>query len=198
MIPNITVAIPSIAPRQIQLGRAIRSVAAQTVPASGLSIAFDVDRDGSTKTRQRALDGVRTTWVAFLDDDDEFLPNHLETLYYAALEHRAEYVYSWYYIGDGHGGMRDDLCPLGHFGKPFDPENPTQTTITTLVRTELAQDVGFVDPLPGQLIGGQKYGEDFEFTMRCLDHGARIHHVPQRTWIWNHHGNNTSGEPDRW
>lgn len=40
---------------------------------------------------------VRGTWIAPQADDDEFTPDHIETLLAAALEHRLEFVYgdSW-------------------------------------------------------------------------------------------------------
>jgi glycosyl transferase family 2 len=171
------------------LRRAVGSVMAQTFVPAAVAVAVDRDGIGAAETRQGALTMVQTEWVAFLDDDDQMLPQHLETLMRAALETGADYVYSWF--------TDDHVDPLGHFGKPFDPDNPTQTTITTLVRTDLAQEVGFRAPPPGELIHGQPYGEDFQFTLGCLEMGAEILHVPERTWIWNWHGNNTSGLPWR-
>ena len=49
-------------------------------------------------------------------------------------------------------------------------------------------------------IDGQRAGEDWDFTLRCraavpLD---AMRHVPEVTWLWHHHSNNTSGLPDRW
>lgn len=178
--------------------RALASaLAIQNHPAAAVSVALDLDREGAWVTRDRALRAVRTEWTAFLDDDDAFLPHHLEVLMQAAEETDADYVYSWYVIHDRNGTPLD-FDPLGHFGKRFDPQNPTQTTITTLVRTELAKEVGFKLPTDGDLIHGERAGEDFLFTLGCIEAGAKIHHVPQRTWIWNHHGANTSGLPDRW
>jgi hypothetical protein len=89
--------------------------------------------------------------------------------------------------------------PLGNFGRVFDHAAPHQTTVTTLVRTELAQSVGFREfPEDGSLIEGQRRGEDHRFLVGCVDAGAKVLHVPQRTWIWNHWGGNTSGLPGRW
>ena len=179
------------------LNRAIGSVMAQERPADAVSVAIDHKRAGSAWTRQRALQAVQTEWVAFLDDDDHFRPNHLAVLLDAADETGADYLFTWFQMHDSAGNERD-WDPLGHFGKTFDPENPTQTTITTLVRTELAQTVGFCEPPVGKEIHGQRLGEDFEFTLGCIAAGGKVVHVPQRTWIWTHHGANTSGQPDRW
>jgi hypothetical protein len=186
----ITVVTPTIPPRKRMLLRATASVLNQTVPVAGMIVTSDVLGRGAAFTRNAGLRGVRTPWVAFLDDDDEMLPTHLETLLTAALDSGATYLYS--YFTDEHSD------PLGHFGKPFDPENPTQTTITTLVRREVAQRAGFRPVPPGMTVHGQKYGEDYQFTLDCLKYGAIVEHVPERTWRWHWHGGNTSGEPGRW
>jgi hypothetical protein len=41
----------------------------------------------------RAVELCRGTWIAPLDDDDEFFPHHLETLLELAFDRRAEFVY---------------------------------------------------------------------------------------------------------
>jgi glycosyltransferase involved in cell wall biosynthesis len=194
----VTVAIPSIPPRSALLARALASVAGQESPAAAVSVAIDLERAGAPATRQRALDAVLTPWVAFLDDDDVMLPEHLAVLLDGAAEHGADYVFSYYTVVDGQGREQPGVDPLQHFGAVFDPADPHQTTITVLVRTELARAVGFHEPPPGALISGQSYGEDFGFTVGCVAAGARIVHVPRRTWLWAHHGSNTSGRPDRW
>lgn len=189
---DITVVIPTHSAR-IANGmtkRAIGSVLMQSYPVSGLIVEVDKYREGAAVTRNRGLQKVTTDWVAFLDSDDQMKKNHLETLAHGAQATGADYLYTWY---DPVGFLRD---PLPHFGKEFDPENPTQTTITTLVRTELAQQIGFRVPPPGKLINGERYGEDFQFTVECVAAGAKIVHIPQRTWLWNAHGLNTSGLPN--
>jgi hypothetical protein len=171
--------------------RAVGSVLGQTLPAAALVVVQDLARVGAAATRDRGLRKVTTEWVAFLDSDDQFKPEHLAELAACAEETGADYVYSWYLpIGFGSD-------PLPHFGKVFDPTRPTQTTITTLVRTELAQTVGFREPPPGATIGGERYGEDFQFTVECIEQGAKIVHLPKRTWLWNCHGANSSGQPGR-
>jgi hypothetical protein len=152
-------------------------------------VEVDKYREGAAVVRNRGLQKVTTEWVAFLDSDDQLKKHHLETLVHGAQATGADYLFTWYEPI----GFRYD--PLPHFGKVFDPENPTQTTITTLVRTELAQEVGFRDVPPGKLVDGQRYGEDFQFTVECIAKGAKILHIPERTWLWNAHGANTSGLP---
>lgn len=204
MRQKITVCIPTIPPRRDMLLRAQLSVSLQTYPAEAISIAQDIDHRGAGVTRQRALDAAQTDWVAFLDDDDAFMNMHLDTLITAALEHDADYVYSYYMVLDGEMKERPDIDPLGHLGRPFDTSSPHQTTVTTLVRRELAQEARFSVPEAAE-VDGQVYGEDFQFTVDCCRLGAKVVHVPQRTWWWHHHGmgapgvqGNTSGRGDRW
>lgn len=186
---DISVVIPTH-PARVANGmtkRAVGSVFGQTRPAAAIIVEQDLLGAGAAPTRNSGLQKVTTEWVAFLDSDDQLKKNHLEVLMRGAEASGADYVYSWY---DPIGFGAD---PLPHFGKTFDPEHPTQTTITVLVRTELAQEVGFRTPPPGKLINGERYGEDFQFTVEVIEKGGKIVHIPQRTWLWNYHGLNTSG-----
>ena len=183
--PDITVVIPSIPPRRKMLQEAVRSVMNQTLPAAALSIAVDVNREGAPATRQRALDGAGTEWVAFLDDDDLFMNVHLEHLYAHAQETGADFVYSWFHVPGG-----TDPFPQTHYTNPFNPDDPIETTITVLVRRELAQQAGFQALNRGH---DTNTGEDRYFTLKCLDLGGKVSHLVEKTWWWRHHGGNTSG-----
>lgn len=192
---SITVVIPSIPPRVGLLERALRSALAQTRQPDALSVHVDHERYGAPTTRNRALAAARTEWVAFLDDDDEFMPHHLEALLGHAETTGADYVYSWFETAP----PGCDPFPVHHFTNEFDPTDPIQTTITILVRRDLAREVhGFRLPPEGATIGGQRWGEDYQFTLDCVAAGAKIRHLVERTWIWHHHGRNTSGRADAW
>lgn len=223
---TIEVIIP-VHPARLDNGmyrRALESVSRQTFLPKSVSVALDDDGDGAAATRQLALDEADADWVAFLDSDDEMMPGHLEALARCAVATGADFVYSWFCIVDEDGCRRPLLDPFpGVFGRPFDPARPVQTTVTTLVRRELAQAVGFVGEgraLPGTgsragstwegPIGamaqtldvlptptGHPAGEDWRFTLGCIAAGAKIVHHPEVTWLWHHHGLNTSGQPDR-
>ncbi len=196
----ITVVIPSIPVRGQLLTRAVRSVARQTLRPYGLAVAIDVDREGAPRTRQRALDTVQTHWVAFLDDDDEFMPQHLDHLLSFALDGGFDYAYSWFRVVLAGGVItdHDPVFPVTHYTTPWDPANPRQTTVTTLVRTDLAKEVGFVSPASDEaLIEGQRAGEDWDFTLGCNEKG-KIGHLIEKTWLWHHDSGNTSGLPTRW
>lgn len=199
--PMVTVVIPTIRPRRHLLGRALDSVSRQTImPHLAIEVVEDTEHAGAAVTRQRGLARVTTPWVAFLDDDDELMPNHLLDLFTHAIDHQADYAYSWFMIKDREGNEHPEWDPFpDSFGRPWDPDSPVQTTITTLVRTELAQAVGFDTVPDGEMLpDGHRRGEDYRFTMGCQAAGGVISHLPARTWWWYHHGENTSGMPDRW
>lgn len=194
---DIGVVIPAH-PARIANGmvdRAVRSVWAQKLPAAELHVAVDRGGEGAWGTRDRGLRAVRSEWTAFLDSDDAFMPHHLRALSLCAQRTGADYVYSYYLVRDALGRDRPDVDPLHHFGEVFDPNDPIQTTITVLVRTELAREVGFHAPPTGETVGGERFGEDYLWTLGCVKAGAKIVHLPQRTWWWNHHGMNSSGVP---
>lgn len=187
MKSDITVCIPTIPPRHVMLAQAVQSVALQTLPAAAISIAVDSNHDGAWLTRQRAVNAVQTDWLAFLDDDDLFKPQHLERLRTFADEVDADYVFSYWDTT-----ITPDI--LGHFGRTFDPANPTHTTMTVMVKTRVARLVRFTPREPEHEAGG----EDWRFTLGCVAAGAKIVHLPEQTWIWRHWGGNTSGREDRW
>lgn len=197
LTPGITAAIPAH-PARIRNGmldRALRSALNQSLSPAAVSVAVDLNGDGAPVTRQRALDAVQTEWVAFLDSDDFFLPRHLELLAQHAQETGADMAYSWFKVMDAQGRIleHDPVFPPTHFTEPFNPANPIETTITTLVRTELAQQVGFQALNRGEM----NTGEDRFFTLGILAAGGKISHLVEKTWIWSHHGRNTSGHATR-
>jgi len=186
---DITVATPTIPPRVCNgmLEASNLSVREQTLlPEGGISVALDVDKRGAARTRQRALDAVRTKWVAFLDDDDWLYPNHLETLYQLVIEHGADYSYSWF---DGNNPF-----PM-HKGRQMNPAEPHHTTMTVLVRTELAKEVGFANHPDAP---SEWSGEDWAFTLGCIKLGAKFIGTGDTTWHYNVHSGNTSGLQSRW
>lgn len=185
---SVTAVIPSIPPRARLLRRALGSVLGQIHPVDAISIAIDHRKEGSAVTRNRALAGARTEWVAFLDDDDQWKPEHVYRLLTTALDTGADVVYPWPEMV-GAGDPRPD-----RFGVPFDADELRRGSyipVTSLVRTELAQRVGF------HYRPGSPY-DDHAFYLGLLDLGATFVHLPERTWLWHVEGQNTSGKPERW
>ncbi len=197
---DVTVIIPTIPPRREMLTRAVQSVLSQTRTVDAISIALDRHRQGAWMTRDRALKAAQTEWVAFLDDDDTFLPKHIERLLRTAEETGGDYIYADYEVVNHRGQPFPENNPLPPFSElgPWDNERPHQTCITTLVRTELAQSIGFHTPDDDAEVGGHRFGEDYTFTLRCMEAGAKIVYHDEVTWKWWHTGANTSGLPTNW
>lgn len=191
---GVTLVVPTIPPRDKLLARALTSVAKQRTRFSDLVIAYDLDKTGAAATRSRGLDSVRTRWVAFLDDDDELYPHHLETLIHAAIDHGADLVYPWFDVAGG-----SDPFPMFE-GREFDPANPNLFPITVLARTELIHATGGFRHEPSTLDPAIMEGEDWIMWLNVIALGGTIRHVPVRTWLWHHDtpGGNTSGRPGRW
>lgn len=195
---DITVAIPSIPQRKIKLRQAVSSVLSQTYPASGISIAMDLSKHGSAVTRNRALMAVNSEWVAFLDDDDVLLPHHLATLAKGAVESGADVVYGLPRVIGQNGEIKPRYWQWGG-PEEFDADllrAASYITVSSLVRTEIAKDCGGFVFHQDARYPSESY-DDHGFYLRLLDAGAEFHHVHEETFIWNHHGMNTSGKPNR-
>jgi glycosyltransferase involved in cell wall biosynthesis len=189
----ITVVIPAIGSR-VESGlyeRAVRSVQHQTLPAAAIVTQLDVNGEGAAATRNRALAKVDTEWVAFLDDDDELLPDHLKLCGRAARLTGADVVYPGYETAGGED-------PVNCFAIPFDGVLLQQRNfipVTVLARTEAVLAAGGFQPHPDE------HGdpcEDWGLWLAMHEQGATFYHLPRKTWRWNLTGNSTRGRADRW
>lgn len=195
---DIAVCIPSIPPRGTMLTRAIASVATQNLAPHAVCVAVDHERRGAAVTRNEAWRMARTEWVAFLDDDDELLPQHLQHCLDEAEEHGADLVYPWHFIIGPEGRRKPDL--LAGQGVDFDPAELDVRNfipVTLIVRRELLEAIGGF-PVPGTEDWPHQDCEDWACWRRLVAVGAKFHHTPEVTWLWHHHGKNTSGRGDRW
>lgn len=191
---DVSVIIPHVPVRPNSLVKAIKSAVTQTVRPREIIVSTDLDREGAGPTRNRALAKAMTTWVAFLDDDDLLLPNHLQVLLDAAESFGADVIYSGCHVIGKDGQVLPRKEEWGRFGLPFDADllrKRSYMPVTSLVRTSLAQRAWFEAP------EGSLY-DDWGFYLRLLDLGAQFYHVPEVTWLWHHNGKNTSGQPERW
>lgn len=184
---EITAVMPVIPPRLNNglFDRAIKSVETQSHIPAAISISVDTEKRGAAFNRNRALMGVRTKWVAFIDDDDFWYPHHLETLKNLIIDNDADFAYSWF---DGNNPF-----PM-HRGRQMNPADPHHTTMTIMVRTEIAQSIGFGGPD----MHHEWAGEDWRFILGCLEQGAKFIGTPEITWHYAVHGGNTSGLTTTW
>jgi glycosyltransferase involved in cell wall biosynthesis len=195
---RIAVITPTIAPRaNDDLERAKRSVREQVYPAYEHIVEEDVDKEGPAIVRNRAVEKTRCEWIAFLDDDDYLLPNHLSALkdeWFREQQHGREpdIIWPWFRVEGG-------ADPFPQFqGRQFDINQPHIFPITVLLRKAAFDEVGGFLPSRGHHPDGHDTGEDFNLWLRLAEAGFTFHHTPDITWVWRHHGRNTSGLPSRW
>jgi hypothetical protein len=211
-VRDVTVCVPTFPGRESLLARAVESIQRQTARdrVDSVAIASDHDAVGAAQTRNRTWRLADTEWVAFLDDDDELLPNHVELLLHCAERTGADLVYPWFRIVDHDGNditRRDPLrIQIGRrlvtpFGLPFGDHHRHELRhrnnfipITVLVRRRLLEQVGGF-PTLNSPEWPENCCEDWGLWRRLLDVDATFAHVPERTWLWHWHGHNTSGRP---
>lgn len=184
--PGITVLI-ACHPERLSNGLAVEaftSVARQTMQPDTIILVNDLERAGAGRTRMKLLRMVETEWLAWCDSDDMLLPSHLEKLYNCAQETGAVFVNAWF------NAPHD---PLGHFGKPLDPCNMHHTTITFMVKTELAQEAGFRESLKDSPFSEEDWFHISKIADLCCERGLVMSHLPEKTWWWRQQGQNTSG-----
>jgi hypothetical protein len=170
----------------------------QTVQPEAHIIHVDHGRRGGPAILDEAIASAKSEWVAILDDDDEFLPHHLETLW-ALIEQGADLAFSHFRFGNlqtaGH---------LEHFrGVPFENEKPRQITKVFLVAKSWWERVGGFsggfDSLSYELDEqGHRIGEDFVFVKKLAALNARILGTGEVTWIYHTDHENTLGMASRW
>lgn len=194
MSSDVTVVVTTVGrTRQAMLQKAIGSVWDQTLQPDAIVISQDNDRRGAAVTRQRGTEMVTTPLVAFLDDDDYLKPHHLHILMGELLRTGADLVYPWF---DVEGGT--DPFPM-HEGKEWNNDSPIQFPVTFLAKTEAIRLAGgWTDVADGPIhADGNRAGEDWRLILNLVKTSAKIVHVPIRTWVWRHHGANSSGLPSR-
>jgi glycosyltransferase involved in cell wall biosynthesis len=191
---TVTVLIPAIPTRTRMLNRALISALNQMRLPDQIIVAMDHDRLGAAGNRNRALKSVQTEWVAFLDDDDEFLPQHLLVLLQNT--DKGDVLYTGCTVLGPQGQEIPPREEWGRFGKPFDGfllRKKSYLPVTSMVRMRFLREMDepFKAPLDSDY-------DDWGMYLQLLDAGARFSHIAQKTWTWNHWGGNSSGRSDRW
>lgn len=194
---TVTVAVTTIPERDAMLDEAVASVMDQTRQPDELVVVRDSKHRGAAWARNWALDLVETDFIAWLDDDDEFLPHHLETLMDNARYQDVVYT-TPRYVG------KDSLClpaagDPAPWGKKFDKKMRHHLIwvnnfipITHLVRTSKLRKAGGF-PTPGSEEWPFDNGEDWGALRNLAKNRARFKHVDRVTWEWRFWDGHTGG-----
>lgn len=173
-VTAITAALPS---RFHLLAECMESVLDQTVPVDEHLVAVDYARRGTARVVTGLALAARNEWVATVEDDDVWYPNHVQELTRAQVDTGADIVYSYCDV------TGRDWTP----NSPFDADRLRRENFipaTALIRRQLVADLG------GWRDGTAHGYEDWDFWLRALAAGARFHCHPVKTWRYRFHGTN--------
>lgn len=178
---DITVITPSLPERIIMLTRAVTSVTSQTVQPFEHLISVDHHRHGDGHlARNRLAWAAQTEWLAFLDDDDKWMPKHLEAMLEVSDE--ADIVCSPI-IWEGEGNVAIHSCDFSTM-----PVSNWFNPSAALVRRAVFLGVGgFPPPKPPMW-------DDWACWIKLFNAGARYvcTHEPAASAVYHWHGRNIS------
>jgi glycosyltransferase involved in cell wall biosynthesis len=171
---KIAVITPTISSRSKLLSECKQSVRNQTTNIYIFhSYGEDTDRVGCGQMRNKLISQLDSSydWIAFLDDDDVMLSNHLELL--SQYCDTADIIYSdcetvgWFKSWETSAFNKDRL-----FQRNYIP-------VTVLMRRSTFESMnGFA----------HIFAEDWDLWKRCSIAGARFAFVPQVTWQYRRFG----------
>ncbi len=136
-------------------------------------ISIDKDGKGPSQIRNEIISGLDASyeWVAFADDDDRLLPDHISTL--VANSSEADIIYSDCF----EEGFTKTWRTRRFNYDEVKAEN--YIPITVLMRRSVFEKAGgYTDNPPG---------EDQRLWLRCAQAGARFVYVPRETWVYRKH-----------
>lgn len=184
---GITVITASIPERRRLLAETIESVQLQIPPVEAHLIRVQQPPPGALSSVHLAeqhnalLTAVDTEWVATLNDDDIYFPDHTEKIR-PYLEQDADVVYSW--AKNEHDYLRIDVSDWtsSQVAHRLEQGNFIREAVT--FRTELLRRVGgWADEYRDGVFTetGLPY-EDWDLLIRLARAGARFRCVPFETW----------------
>jgi len=201
---TFTVVVPA-RNRQALIVRAVSSALAQSRPPDAVVVVDDGSTDdtasvaeaagarvvrlatsgGSGPARNAGAAAADSDWIAYLDSDDEWRPDHLEVLE-GFLDGRVLVSSA---ASSTSGGVRGLVSPTPvpvTSASVFGALNPLVTSGTTVRRSALAAAGGF-RPLPR--------AQDFDCWIRVLEQGAGIA-TGRETVFYHEHGDQVSRNGD--
>jgi glycosyltransferase involved in cell wall biosynthesis len=156
----------------------------EPAPGRALRVLTPLPPGGRTRALNTGLAAARGTYVAYLDDDDLYLPAHLETLVRfldGSEEYRAAYTsvrQLEQVLGDD--GRYRDGREITVYGRPFDAARLLYKNDIPLIglvhRRVLTEETGGFDESFDQF-------EDWDFLIR-LSARTRFHHLPFVTAVY--------------
>jgi glycosyltransferase involved in cell wall biosynthesis len=171
-VATVAAIIPTVPEREDLLAEAVASVDAQVRPVTERSVVTDHDRVGPAATRNRAVEACSSEWLAFLDDDDLWFPDHVATLLAGSGD--ADVVYTDCEVV----GNAGDLVVNRDFDR-FALLRHNYIPVTALVRRSTFLNAGGFDT--------SARFEDWELWKSLSLAGARFVHVPAVTWQYRFH-----------
>jgi succinoglycan biosynthesis protein ExoO len=220
--PTVSVLIPAFNASSF-LVRAVTSALNQTLKSTEIVIVDDASTDntlavarglstahsnvrvvvlpkngGPAIARNAAIDAAKGEWLAILDADDAYDPDHLERLCLIAAQHRADIVLSNFCYFD------PDSKARGSAGIPQEglPRVVDSYEYVANARPYLDhQDWGLLKPmLKAAFVRARsisypiysRHGEDFLMMLDCLLADGRVIVSPAPTYLYTHRGSGWS------
>ena len=165
-------------------GGAVPETLLVSPPGRGLSVVVPPAPGGRTRALNAGLAAARGTYVAYLDDDDLYLPGHLDTLV-RFLDGSDEYKAAYTSVRQieqvlGNDGRYRDGREITVYGRPFDAGRLLYKNDIPLIalahHRSLAGEAGGFDETFDQF-------EDWDFLIR-LSARTRFHHLPSVTAVY--------------
>ena len=197
--PDVTVCTATISTRSAMVLRAIERVKSQTLKPKAHIVKLDEEKVGGAAVIDLIVAEAKTKYIMILDDDDEFLPEHVESLYNCIVENDADLVYPHFkYASIGNAGHLERF-----FNVAWDNQKPHQVPLTWICRRDAFLECGGFskdfDPNSYNVDNeGNRIGYDFLFIQRMAAADKKIIHLPKVTWIYHDDRISTQGMPIRW
>lgn len=154
-------------------GQATRAVVEEIARTAPVPVRYCAHRDGRgpSTSRNHGARAASAEWLAFLDDDDRWLPGYLAA---AVARPDADLVLVGRWDFDGAGVRRPGKVPEPSYDeRRWLRRNLGGTGSSTLIRRELFLAIGGYDP---KLLSGQ----DRDLILRAMRAGARYAAVQER------------------
>jgi len=213
-MPSVSIILATLN-RSYFLARAIESVIAQTMVDWELLVVDNGSTDGTEKlirefkkkdprirylleaergiscARNSGIQEAKGEWIAFIDDDDEWLPEKLSRqMAYLRIHPDVSLLYAKTWVKDGKGkttGVKPSNTPALDFGCLI--EKDTLPILTVVLKRECIDEVGGFDP-------GLRVAEDYDLWLR-ISRNYTIAFMDEIVSVYHDHGGNVSRRANR-